>query len=266
MHHHSDGNSTIIGSFAEMIIYVVPLIAIGLYLWAVYMTNKKYKKWPVSRVFFWIGGVCSAALAMVGPIAEMAHSNFQAHMLAHLLLGMLAPLLLVLSAPVTLLLRTVPVKAGRTISKLLRSSYGRWVTNPLNTAILNIGGLWLLYTTDLFQMMHESLLLYLFIHLHVFIAGYLFTLSILYIDPVAHQKSFQFRAFILIMAMAGHGILSKWIYANPPAGVKESEAQAGGMLMYYGGDMVDLMLVIILCYQYFKGNRRLSKKAAQVAN
>jgi putative membrane protein len=265
MHDHSVAGSTNSSMF-ELAVYALPLIPILLYITAVLLTNKKYRKWPVARLIFWTGGILSVSLAIIGPIAEKSHMDFQVHMLGHLLLGMLGPLLLVLAAPMTLLLRVVPVKAGRIIGKLLRSAYGEWVTHPLNTAIFNIGGLWILYTTDLYQLMHMSLFFYVLIHVHVFVAGYLFTLSILYIDPVAHRMSFHFRASILILAMAGHSILSKWIYANPPAGVAEQEAQAGGMLMYYGGDLIDFIIVILLCRQHFKGRKRVANKQAYIPN
>jgi len=243
-------------SFLALLCYAFPLGLIGSYLIAVYWSNQKYKKWPVTRIAFWIIGVFSVFLGVMGPIAEKAHASFQAHMLTHLLLGMLGPLLLVLAAPVTLLLRNVSVENGRLISKLLRSFYVQWITHPLMTIFLNAGGLWLLYTTNLYSAMHSFIWLFVVVHIHVFLAGYVFTLSMIYIEPTPHRTSFRLRAIALIAAMAAHGILSKWIYANPPAGVDAMDAQQGGMLMYYGGDMIDLIIVILLCYQQFRSNRQ----------
>lgn len=62
-------------------------------------------------------------------------------------------------------------------------------------------------------MMHESLFLYVFIHIHVFLAGYLFTVSLAYVEPIPHRTSFLYRSSILVLALAAHGILSKYIYA-----------------------------------------------------
>lgn len=247
-------------STASILLYGFPFLLISLYLVGVLISNKKYKKWPIYRMVFWIGGVSSISFAFIGPIADLAHSNFQAHMLIHLLLGMLGPLLIAISSPIRLLLRTVPVKHARTITKLLKSPFAHGVTHPICAAVLNIGGLWLLYTSDLYSAMHNSLLVYILVHLHVFLAGYVFTISLIYIDPLPYRTSFRLRAIVLILSMAGHSILSKWIYANPPVGTQPIEAQKGGMLMYYGGDAIDLMLVILLCYQYYKGSRRVPKK------
>ena len=93
------------------------------------------------------------------------------------------------------------------------------------------------------------------VHIHVFIAGYLFTISLLYIDPVSHRFSFLFRTVVFILALAGHGILSKFIYAYPPEGVLIEQASVGAMLMYYGGDAVDLLLIIILFKHWYQSNR-----------
>ncbi|MDN4494954.1 cytochrome c oxidase assembly protein [Ureibacillus aquaedulcis] len=258
MHNHEAGSG--IYSFLDLLSYALPMVFTVGYIVMVYRTNKRYKKWPGTRIVFWVIGVLSVTFAIAGPIAEQAHSSFTAHMMAHLLLGMLGPLFIVLSAPMKLLLRSVPIVSGRLISKGLKSSYLQWITHPILASVLNFGGLWILYTTDLYSMMHSSYLLYVLVHIHVFFAGYVFTLSMIYIEVTPHRTSFRLRAVVLILAMASHGILSKWIYANPPAGVDSTDAQRGGMLMYYGGDAIDVIIVIILCYQYFGGRNRLSAK------
>jgi len=255
------GHVVEISGFLELFILVFTFIVIISYIVAVYMTNRKYKKWPLIRVAFWMMGVLSITIGVIGPIAEKTHASFQAHMVNHLLLGMLGPLLIVLSAPMTLLLRSVPIGWGRFISKLLKSSYVRWITHPIAATLLNTGGLWILYTTDLYRAMHVSVLLYVLVHVHVLLAGYIFTLSIIYIDVTPHRTSFLLRAIVLVLSMAAHSILSKWIYANPPTGTTITDAQLGGMLMYYGGDGIELILVILLCYQYFRGKSKRREKA-----
>ena len=230
-------------------------ILLVLYLLAVYMSNKKYRKWPISRTLAFISATICTWFALIGPIAQSAHTDFEAHMITHLLLGMLAPLLLVLSSPIRLVLRALPVKYARQLTTLLKSDFFATVTHPVIAAILNIGGLWILYTTELYSLLHVSSLFYIIVHLHVFMAGYVFTISMIYIDPSPHRRSFYLRSIVLVLSMAGHSILSKWIYANPPVGVSPIEAENGGILMYYGGDLIDLVIVIILCYQHFKGRK-----------
>ena len=198
--------------------------------------------------------------ALIGPLAEQAHLDFRMHMAAHLLLGMLAPLLIALSCPMTLLLRTLNVSAARKVTALLKSRPLRFLSNPATAAVLNIGGLYALYMTNLFHLMHESVLLYAFVHLHIFLAGYLFTTSLVYFDVTPHRFSYLYRSIILILALAGHKILAKMLYATPPEGVSRAEAEAGSMLMYYGGDGIDAFLIFFLCYHWYKSTapRRIS--------
>jgi putative membrane protein len=233
----------------------IGVLAIFLYVFAVRSTNQDYKKWPYYRTLLWIMGVISAEAALVGPIATQAHHDFGAHMVGHLLLGMLAPLLMVLSAPVTLILRSLSISKGRRLTKVLKSRMIQFVGDPIVATALNIGGLWLLYTTGLYSAMHHHVSLHLLIHIHVFLAGYLFTASMIYIDPISHRRSYLYRGIVLVIALAGHGILSKYIYAIPPVGVPSVQAEQGGMLMYYGGDAIDLVLIFIFWFQWYKANR-----------
>ncbi|OES43430.1 cytochrome c oxidase assembly protein [Domibacillus iocasae] len=250
MNDHSHTHSAA-GEVSSFLLTVPFLIALIVYIWAAAYS----KRWPFYRSVFWTGGILCALGALIGPLAEKAHTDFTAHMAGHLLLGMAAPLFLALAAPMTLLLRTLHVNHARLLAKALKSKLVRFISDPTTTLFLNIGGLWLLYTTSLYAAMHEHTFLHVLIHLHVFWAGYLFTVSIVYIDPVSHRRSFLYRAVALVFALAGHGILSKYLYAHPPDGVPAAQAEAGSMLMYYGGDAIDLVLIIVFCFQWYKAAR-----------
>ncbi|MGG0718361.1 cytochrome c oxidase assembly protein [Robertmurraya massiliosenegalensis] len=241
--------------------YDVPILAILFvllivgYIFAVLLSNQHYKRWPLYRTSSWALGILCIATVFIGPLAELAHTDFTAHMLGHLLLGMIAPLLIVTSAPMTLLLRSLHVKRARQLSSLLKSIPVRLVSDPIVTLTLNMGGLWVLYVTDLYSAMHHNIFLYLFVHIHVFLAGYLFTASIVYIDPTPHRTSYIYRTMILVLASASHGILSKYIFTNPPAGVPIAQAEKGAMLMYYGGDTVEIILILIFCFQWYRASK-----------
>ncbi|WYP26788.1 cytochrome c oxidase assembly protein [Alkalihalobacillus sp. FSL W8-0930] len=242
----------LIGSF---LLFLFFFALVATYIIAVVISNQSYRKWPLRRIIFLlIGGLCGL-VSVFGPLAHFAHSWFPAHMITHLLLGMLAPLFFVIAAPITLLLRTLPVTSARVVTRLFRSWFGHLVTHPIFTTLLNVGGLWILYRTDLYQAMHENLIVFLFIHLHVFIAGYLFTSSFLYVDPVYHRLSYLYRSIVLVLSLAAHGILSKSLYVNPPTGVPVEQAQLGSQIMYYGGDIVDLMIIFLLCREWYRSTR-----------
>lgn len=252
---HARNYSNEISDLAQIILATPFVLALIFYLIAVTVSNRKKKQWPFYRILLWIIGVVCASLAVIGPIADRSHNDFSAHMIGHLFLGMLAPLLMALAAPVTLVLRTLPVHLARRLSYVLRSRPVNILHNPIFTSIINVGGLWLLYTTELFLMMHENVVLHVFIHVHIFLAGYLFTISIIYIDPTPQQKPFIFRSVVLLIALAAHSILSKYLYAHPPRGITAVQAELGGMIMYYGGDAIEVGLVCILCYQWYRSTR-----------
>ncbi|MGK0532890.1 cytochrome c oxidase assembly protein [Bacillus sp. 'calajunan'] len=248
-----------IWSLLDFSLFVFILIILIIYVVSTVLSNRQYKRWPLYRSVFWVLGLICVAIAVVGPLAHRAHNDFTIHMLVHLLLGMFAPIFIALAAPMTLFLRTLNVGTARRLSSILKSRPLKILTHPIIATLLNLGGLWILYTTNLYSMMHKSILLHLFIHFHVFIAGYLFTTSMIYVDPISHRYSYICRSIILIVASAGHGILSKYIYAHPPAGVVTEQAEIGGVLMYYGGDFVDIVLIFILCLQWFRSSKSRTK-------
>ncbi|MDR4947587.1 cytochrome c oxidase assembly protein [Neobacillus cucumis] len=231
------------------------VLALVIYLAAMIKNFFEGKIWPFYRIVLWVMGIFCVLVTVTGPLAARSHIDFTAHMLAHLLLGMLAPLLMVLAAPMTLLFKTLPVVWARRLAKILRCNYFRFISNPMIASIFNIGGLWLLYCSRLYHVTHEHTLVHMVVHWHIFLSGYIFTASIIYIDPSSHQTSFLSRAGVLVTALSGHGILAKYLYAHPPAGVSTEQGELASMLMYYGGDVIELVSIIILCYQWYKAAR-----------
>ena len=227
---------------------VLSALAVAAYLAAV--RRSRQRGWPRRRSIAWVGGVVAATLAVTGPMAAAAHHSFLAHMIGHLLLGMLAPLLLVVGAPVTLALRTLPVRQARRLSRVLSRPGIRWLTEPAVAATLNVGGLWVLYAGGLYGELHHRPVVHLMVHVHVIGAGYLLTQSLVGVDPMPHRRSFPHRAVVLVLAVAGHDILAKFLYAHPPYGVPD--AAPGAMLMYYGGDALSILLMVLLCARWFR--------------
>lgn len=211
--------------------------------------------WPVHRTVLWAAGLACAGAALVGPLAEASRTGFAAHMAGHVLLGMAAPLLLVLAAPVTLALRALPVARARLLARALRTPPVRVVTHPVVAGVLNAGGLWLLYTTGLYGLMHASPLVHAAVHAHVLLAGCLFTAAVAGVDPDPHRGSFRLRAAVLVGFVAVHSVLAKHLHGHPPDGVGASDARIGAQIMYYGGDVVDVALIVVLFAQWYAAGR-----------
>jgi putative membrane protein len=262
--HHSDhdvaGDSTAHGAdafgwavFDVLVVLILIAAALGyaVALWAA----RDRSRGPAHRTVFWYAGLGCVGAGLIGPIATAAHTSFTAHMAGHLLLGMIAPLLLVLAAPVTLVLRALPVTAARSLTGALRNPIVRVVTHPVTAAVLNAGGLWVLYTTELYQLMHTSVVVHGLVHTHIFLAGYVFTASLIGVDPDPHRASFSVRSVVLIVFIAAHSILAKWLYAHPAAGIEAVDGQIGAQLMYYGGDVVDVTLIVLLFIGWYTTSR-----------
>lgn len=244
-HNHYHGE----GSFEPIWVILFLLLILVYSLAAI-----RHKKWPLFRCVFWSLGLFGIMITLTGPISNRAHEDFTFHMLGHLLLGMLAPLLLAMAAPMTLIFRTLSVNQARRLSKFFKRRVVNIYRHPVVASVLNIGGLWVLYTTNLYASMQENFFLHVLIHIHVFLSGYLYTISLVYIDPAPHRYSYTFRSVVLILSLAGHSILAKYLYAHPPAGVPLEQSEQGAMLMYYGGDAIDMILIWLLCYQWYKSS------------
>jgi putative membrane protein len=144
------------------------------------------------------------------------------------------------------------VVPARRLARLLASAPARIGTHPVIAAALNIGGLCVLYQTPLFNTMQNNALVHTLVMVHILVAGYLFTVSIIPIDPAPHRASYPLRTVVLVVALAAHGILAKSLYARPPSGVTAADADAGAMLMYYAGDVVDVAIIAVLFWQWYR--------------
>jgi putative membrane protein len=248
MHEHG----SISGGLSAMLL-IPAVVALGLYVGGVLKERRRGRVWPVERTVLWTAGVTIAAASVLWPAPPVAGgSGFVPHMWRHLLVGMMAPLLMVLAAPVTLALRALSVVPARRLSRLLRSFPARVLTFPVVAAVLNVGGVWLLYASPLYSAMEGSVLIQLAVHAHFLLAGYLFTASLIGVDPAPHRRGVGERAAVLIAALAAHGILAKLLFASPPPGVSAAEAEVGSMLMFYGGDLIDATLIALLCLEWYR--------------
>ena len=229
------------------------LVVLGALAYRRAVVSGRGRVWPVRRTLCWVLGWAAVALAVTGPLAVAAHQSFTAHMGTHLLLGMVAPLLLVLAAPVTVALRVLPVRAARRLSAVLRSRPVAVSTEPVVALTLNLGGLVLLYLTPVYDLMHQHALLHAAVHLHTLAAGTLLMVAVLSPDPRPHRRSLRHRTVVLVVALAAHDIVAKHLYAHPPAGVESAER--GAMLMYYGGDAVDVVALLVLGFRWYRRTR-----------
>jgi putative membrane protein len=124
-------------------------------------------------------------------------------MAQHLLLAMVAPVALVLGAPVTLLLRSLPVRHARTLSRVLRSRPVHLLANPWVALLLSTGGLVAFYFTPLYGASTRHEALHAAIHLHFLASGCLFA-WVAGPDPAPSRPTVRLRLVVLGVAIAVH--------------------------------------------------------------
>jgi putative membrane protein len=228
---------------------LIVLLTVG-YLAAAYGQRHKPPGWSAWRSLLFTLGSLLLAGAVAPPLMTWAHHDLVGHMTLHLVIGMLAPLAWVLAAPITLLLRTLPQAGGRRVAAFLQSRFVRVAAHPVSALVLNMGGMYALYLTPLYSASLANQALHYWIHVHFLVAGYLFCWSILAEPDVSPQRlSLRFRLGVLFASIAIHSLLGKLMYGYGwPQGTDHSldEIQAAAQLMYYGGDLAEVLLAIAL--------------------
>ncbi|WP_329416233.1 cytochrome c oxidase assembly protein [Streptomyces sp. NBC_00704] len=202
--------------------------------------------WPRWRDARFAAGCLLLVWAAVGALPD---GPFTGHMVRHLLVGMAAPLLLVSARPVTLALRCLsPGRARRALVGLTHTRVVGALVFPPVAAVVDVGGMWLLYRTGLFAAVHGRPLYDGLLHAHLLAAGLLFSFAVCQIDPVRRPRSVALRGGTLLAAGAAHAVLAKTLYAAGPPGVRFAAADLhqGARLMYYGGDVVEAALALVL--------------------
>lgn len=245
--HAGDAGSHAVGP-GEVVVAVLLLALAAGYLLLARRRGREPRGWSRWRTAAFLAGVVVLAAALLPVPSPYPAGDLRGHMDEHLRLGMYAPLGLVLGAPVTLLLRSVPARSGRRIGRVLRHPVVHVAGHPVSALVLSLGGLALLYLTPLYAATTGRPWWHAVVHLHVFAAGYLFAWSIAGPDPAPRRPSVPSRIVVLGIAVAGHAVLAQLLYAGALVHVPGSvdELRGAGDLMYFGGDVAEILLALAL--------------------
>ncbi len=264
---HTGGGT---GAGWPVVVAVLAAVTVA-YLGAAGRARRDPRGWSGWRTAAFVTGVALLAVAAAPAVAQAARHDARAHMLQHLLVGMYAPLALVLAAPTTLALRTLPPGPGRRLGRMLRSRPAHLLGHPLTALLLTAGGLYLIYLTPLYAASQSRPLLHAAVHAHYLAAGYLFAWSIAGPDPAPRRPGMPLRVTALILAAGAHATLAKLLYARAPdwppgAGTDPAALRDAAQLMYYGGDLAELLLAVALFATWYRRRaRRASRLTVGVA-
>lgn len=252
-HMHDQGHHTgsSLGSALEWLLpALVLLAAAGGYLLLVRRAHHRNPAlgWSRWRTGWFLGGILLFGAALLPPVAPFAHEDFRGHMAQHMLIGMYTPLALVLAAPVTLLLRTLPPARGRQLTAVLHSPPARVLAHPAVALAFSTGSLAILYFTPLYNTTMNSPAAHWLLHAHFLLSGCLFAYVIAGPDPAPSRPGVRARLVCLGVAIAAHAVISQmmyggfWVDVHAPV----SQVQGGAEIMYYGGDIAELLLAVAL--------------------
>jgi cytochrome c oxidase assembly factor CtaG len=259
--------------------------AIFFYLVGVYRLHKRGDKWPWYRTVLWVAGMALLFYVTNGGINAYEMYLFSAHMGAHMTLGMMVPILLVPGAPVTLAMRAVnkrqdDSRGGREwILKAVHSGYANVISNPLFATVNFVGSLWLFYYTPIFRWATSDHIGHEWMVVHFLLAGYLFVQSIIGIDPVKTRFPYPFRLVQLLAAMTVHAFFGLGIMSSENLMLADwygamgrtwgstplEDQQAGGAIAWSVGEIPNLILALVLSYQWNRSDAREAKRSDRQA-
>ncbi|MCC5474609.1 cytochrome c oxidase assembly protein [Streptomyces barringtoniae] len=243
MHQHGEGGGGLPGA---VLVALLLLGAAGGYLLAARRARRRnaVQGWSPWRSASFLTGLTLLAVALLPPLAPAAHSDFRGHMAQHMLIGMYAPLALVLAAPVTLLLRTLPHDQARRVAVFLHSPPARLLVHPAAALTLSTATLAVLYFTPLYNAAMAHPAGHWLLHAHFLASGCLFAHVIAGSDPAPTRPGVRGRLVYLGIAIAVHALIAQAMYGGFFIDVHApiDQVQQGAEIMYYGGDIAELLL------------------------
>lgn len=224
--------------------------------------RRRGRPWPAARTSLFLTGLALVAVALAPPLTAAAHADPRVHMAQHLLLGMYAPLGLVLGAPVTVLLGRLGRRGRQVVATVLRHPVVHVLSHPLVAALVSTGSLFVLYLGPAHPLLSHPWGHHL-VAVHFVLAGCLFTWAVAGPDPAPRRPSYAVRLGVLVLAAGAHAFLAKLLYAGAatlPAlsGFPVDRSEQAAQLMYYGGDVAEVLLAVALCGAWARSRARRS--------
>lgn len=265
---------------------LVCVFGVLIYLAGVLRLHRRGDRWPIGRSIAWVGGLALLLYTTNGAFNAYERYLFSQHMLAHMLLAMLIPLVLVLGAPVTLLLRATHKRndgswgAREWVLWAVQTPYSKVITHPAVAAVIFVGSLWVFYFTPVFRWAMVEHLGHQWMIVHFLISGYLFSLSMIGIDPVPYRFPYPLRLVTLFATMASHAffgvaimtntglLLADWFGAMGRTwGATPLEDQnTGGGIAWGIGELPTLALALIVAVQWSRSDVKEQKRKDRAAD
>lgn len=256
------------------------------YLAGVYRLHKRGDKWPIHRTVLWLAGMALLFYITNGGVNAYEKYLMSAHMLGHMVLTMMIPLLLVPSAPITLALRAIHKRDDASrgprewVMIFVHSRISGILTNPLITAVLFAGSLWVFYYTPLLGWATTNHIGHTWMIVHFLITGYLFVQSMIGIDPVPKRAAYPFRLVILMATMGFHAffgislmtgtglLLANWFGAMGRTWGASAivDQQTAGGIAWSVGEIPTVIMAVVVAILWSRSDERDAKRLDRKAD
>jgi len=196
---------------ADWVLFIGVVVAAVGYGWGLYRLSQRGIHWPFGRTFSWYLGLILVGYITSSGFATYGIYLFSVHMAQHMFLAMVAPLFLVLGSPVTLALEVLPEEGSsqaadvrRLLLDVLGSRITRFLLHPLFVLFFFAISTYLIYFSGLFSIAMANHLGHTLMLLHFLIAGLLFYIVVVGIDPIPNRPGAPLRIGMLVATMPIH--------------------------------------------------------------
>ncbi len=219
--------------------------------------------------------VLSIALALLSPLAGLAHHSFSAHMTQHMLLmAVAAPLLLLANPfPATLWALPRPLRLGvgrRLTSRSKSRSAWNVLTGVPLAGLIYAAALWLWHSPRAYDAALGGEWMHHIEHLTFFTAALLFWWPVIGPAPRALRPpsyglrithvvigALQSSLLALLLSLSPRVLYESYAVASGLSALAPLEDQAwGGIVMWAGGAAVDMLAVLILVWRFLAAEDR----------
>jgi cytochrome c oxidase assembly factor CtaG len=234
---------------------------------------RRRSAWPLARAAAFALGIVVLLVALSPPFDARADGRLSAHMVQHLLLTLVAAPLLVAGAPIALVLRALPRRAARGVTRALRSRTARVLLHPLVAWSLLPALMLATHLTGAYEFALRHPLAHAAEHGAYLGAALLFWLPVLDDAPLPHRLGAVGRLLYLLLAMpamAAPGIVlsldTSVRYPSYGTGADAlADQHAAGAIMWVAGSMIAGALTVLAAWLALEQEERraLAREARQ---
>lgn len=180
------------------------LATAGLYGFGVLRLRRAGRRWPLSRLACFLGGLLTIAFVLQSGFAREDDQLLWVHVTSHLVLMMLAPPLLALGAPVRLCLAAGSGGVRRFVAGLLHDPSMRLVAGTSAAVMLPLdyyGSMALYLLTPLYRLSEAHLVFHELVHVYFLACGLMFWVPLLGQDPAPWRPGYLMKLRLLLVGV-----------------------------------------------------------------